>query len=179
MLQNTIIETLIVVSPHVCNAVSDQFESTNEMTLGDAQRLLWELSDLPPTTTTPQQRQNLISALDWLTSRTEYHTFGICADSLWSAVNALEGYTSHFNYNLPKELVGLKKSCPPDDSLISSEVGVYLKFNPRTYRYKIDTYIGRDRGVLITFQSDFEGDYLGTHGHFPLDLFDGMEPEPD
>ena len=46
MVQNTITEPLTLVSPHVCNAVSDQFESTNEMTLDDAQRLLWELSDL-------------------------------------------------------------------------------------------------------------------------------------
>ncbi len=150
------------------------------MTADDAQRLLWELSDLPPQTLTVNQRQDLINALDWLTSRSEYHTFGICADSLWLALNALGGYASHFNYNIPVELGRLKEANPDNQQPSSStEVGVYLKFNPRTYRYKIDTYVGRERGVLITFQSDFESDYLGTHGYFPLDLFDMIDNLPD
>ncbi|MEI6428540.1 MAG: DUF1824 family protein [Pseudanabaena sp. ELA607] len=181
MVQSITPEISTLVTPHACNQVSDQFEppTTNEMTANDAQRLLWELSDLPSTSLTSNQRQEIIQALDWLTSCSEYHTFGICADSLWLALHALEGYALHFHYGIPKELVRLKEASHQDSPLVSSEVGVYVKFNPRTYRYKIDTYVGRDRGVLITFQSDFEGDYLGTHGHFPLDLFDVIDPMVD
>ena len=132
---------------------------SNNLTIADAERVLWELSDLDLETATPDRRSQICEALDYLTKQADYHIFGICAETTHEAVQALQNYADHFHYELPKS------------DLPAIADGVYIKYNPRSRRYHTENYKGAYRGVLISFHTDFTDGYSGTHGHFPLDLF--------
>jgi hypothetical protein len=132
---------------------------SNNLTINDAERILWELSDLDNETATLDHRSQICEALDYLTSQADYLIFGVCADTVAEALLVLKKYTSYFHYELPSG----------DLPLIND--GVYLKYNPRRPRYHCDSYKGNYRGVLLSFHTDFTDGYSGTHGHFPLDLF--------
>jgi hypothetical protein len=132
---------------------------TNNLTIADAERILWELSDLDPAIADASSRLQICEALDYLTKQADYHIFGICADRTETAVKSMRAYATHFRYELP------------DTQLPSIDDGIYLKYNPRRLRYHADSYGGQYRGVLISFHTDFADGYSGTHGHFPLDLF--------
>jgi hypothetical protein len=131
----------------------------NILTIADADRILWELSDLDQESATTERRSQITEALDYLTQQADYHIFGICADNIEQALKSLQNYATHFQYQLPEA----------DSPMIDD--GVYLKYNPRSRRYHFDNYKGSYRGVLISFHTDFTDGYSGTHGHFPLDLF--------
>ena len=132
---------------------------SNNLTIADAERILWELSDLDAETATPDRRLQICESIDFLTKQSDYHIFGICAENTAAALQTLKNYAFHFRYDLPEEEL-------PDIS-----DGVYLKYNPRRRRYYSDNYKGDYRGVLLSFHTDFTDGYSGTHGHFPLDLF--------
>ena len=132
----------------------------NDLTIADAERILWELSDLDPISATPERCTQIREALDYLTKESDYHIFGVCANTIDDALQALHSLANHFNYELP-----------PASDLPAIADGVYLKYNPRRPRYHFDNYKGAYRGVLISFHTDFSDGYSGTHGHFPLDLF--------
>ena len=132
---------------------------TNHLTIADAERILWELSDLDSDSIVLEQRHQICAALDYLTRQADYHIFGICADRTETAVKSLREYANHFQYELP------------DTPLPNIDNGIYLKYNPRSRRYHTDSYQGQYRGVLISFHTDFTDGYSGTHGHFPLDLY--------
>jgi hypothetical protein len=132
---------------------------SNNLTIVDAERVLWELSDLDIDTATLERRSQICEALDYLTRQADYHIFGICAETTEEAFQALQNYAAHFRYELPET-----------DLLVIAD-GVYLKYNPRSRRYYSDNYKGTYRGVLLSFHTDFTDGYSGTHGHFPLDLF--------
>ncbi|MFN5613894.1 MAG: DUF1824 family protein [Pseudanabaena sp.] len=132
---------------------------SNNLTIADAERILWELSDLDQESATSERRSQICEALDYLTKQADYHIFGICADTTAEALQALQNYADHFRYELPNA----------DLSAIID--GVYLKYNPRSRRYHLDNYKGAYRGVLISLHTDFTDGYSGTHGHFYLYLF--------
>lgn len=132
---------------------------SNNLAIADAERILWELSDLDQESATSERRSQICEALDYLTKQADYHIFGICADTTAEALQALQNYADHFRYELPNA----------DLSAIID--GVYLKYNPRSRRYHLDNYKGAYRGVLISLHTDFTDGYSGTHGHFSLDLF--------
>ena len=133
---------------------------SNNFTIADAERILWELSDLDQTSATLERRTQICEALDYLTKESDYHIFGVCADNTHDALQSLQSFSNHFHYDLPP--------CPDLPAIAD---GVYIKYNPRRPRYHIDNYKGTYRGVLISFHTDFSDGYSGTHGHFPLDLF--------
>ncbi len=132
---------------------------SNNLTVADAERILWELSDLDQVSATTERRSQIREALDYLTKQADYHIFGICADTTDEALQSLKSYAANFRYELP------------ESDLIAIADGVYLKYNPRSRRYHLDNYKGTYRGVLLSFHTDFTDGYSGTHGHFPLDLF--------
>ena len=132
---------------------------SNNLTVADAERILWELSDLDVESATTERRSQIREALDYLTKQADYHIFGICADTTAAALQSLKSYAANFRYELP------------DADLPAITDGVYLKYNPRSRRYHLDNYKGTYRGVLLSFHTDFTDGYSGTHGHFPLDLF--------
>jgi len=132
---------------------------SNNLTIADAERILWELSDLDIETATLDRRSQICQALDYLSKLADYHIFGVCAENTESALQSLQNYAAHFRYELP------------DADLSAIAGGVYIKYNPRSRRYHSDNYKGVYRGVLLSFHTDFADGYSGTHGHFPLDLF--------
>lgn len=132
---------------------------SNNLTVADAERILWELSDLDVASATIERRSQIREALDYLTKQADYHIFGICADTTDVALQSLKSYAANFRYELPEA------------DLPAIAEGVYLKYNPRSRRYHLDNYQGTYRGVLISLHTDFTDGYSGTHGHFPLDLF--------
>jgi hypothetical protein len=132
---------------------------SNNLTIADAERLLWELSDLDIETATLDYRSQICESLDYLTKLADYHIFGVCAETTEQALQALQNYAAHFRYELPEA------------NLPAIADGVYIKYNPRIRRYHLDNYKGAYRGVLLSFHTDFADGYSGTHGHFPLDLF--------
>jgi hypothetical protein len=132
---------------------------SNNLTVADAERILWELSDLDIESATAERRSQIREALDYLTKQADYHIFGICADTTDAALCSLQSYAANFRYELPEA------------NLSAIADGVYLKYNPRSHRYHADNYKGTYRGVLLSFHTDFTDGYSGTHGHFPLDLF--------
>jgi Domain of unknown function (DUF1824) len=136
-------------------------KSTSTMTSLDAETLLRNHEDLGAAATA-EQRESIGQALQVLTNAADYHIFGVCADSQPAGLDALQAYARHFGYDLGEAF---------DRQFSPISGAVYLKFNPRTQRCLADTYLGTYRGVLVSFQSDFEDGYRGTHGHFPLDLF--------
>ena len=132
---------------------------SNNLTIADAERVLWELSDLDIDSATLERRSQISEALDYLTKQSDYHIFGICANTTDEALQSLQNYAAHFRYELP------------ESNLSAIADGVYIKYNPRSRRYHSDNYKGAYRGVLISFHTDFTDGYSGTHGHFPLDLY--------
>jgi Domain of unknown function (DUF1824) len=128
----------------------------------DAEALLRGHEDLGAAATMAQ-RENIRRALQVLTNAADYHIFGVCADSQSVGLDALQAYARHFSYELAETF---------KQQFSSVNGAVYLKFNPRTQRCFTDVYSGTYRGVLVSFQSDSESGYSGTHGHFPLDLFE-------
>jgi hypothetical protein len=132
---------------------------SNNLTIADAERVLWELSDLDIDSATLERRSQISEALDYLTNQSDYHIFGICANTTDEALRVLQNYAAHFRYEL------LESNLP------AIADGVYIKYNPRSRRYHSDNYKGAYRGVLISFHTDFTDGYSGTHGHFPLDLY--------
>ncbi|MCG9889754.1 MAG: DUF1824 family protein [Thermosynechococcaceae cyanobacterium MS004] len=115
---------------------------------------------------TAEQRETIRQALHELAQAADYQIFGFCAENQATAIAALSQYAQHFSYKLSDTLIA---------EIPSLEGAVYLKFNPRTQRCFADVYTGTYRGALVSFQSDFSEGYSGTHGHFPLDLYEGFE----
>ncbi len=126
-----------------------------------AEKVLWDLKDLDHTATA-EQRTEIQAALQTLTTTTDYHILGVCAEQQSAGFQALQSYAQHFGYLLTDAM---------GQELPEITGAVYLKFNPRSQRLYVDTYNGTYRGVLVSFQSDLAEGYSGTHGHFPLDLF--------
>jgi Domain of unknown function (DUF1824) len=131
------------------------------MTIQAAERVLLELKDLDVNANI-EQRDRIQYALATLMPSSDYQIFGVCASSQAEGVQALESYAEYFGYLL---IPGTTESLP------QTEGSVYLKYNPRNRSCYVEGYTGTYRGVLISFQSDFEDGYKGTHGHFPLNLF--------
>jgi Domain of unknown function (DUF1824) len=131
------------------------------MTSQSAEALLRNHEDLGAAATAAQ-RATICEALQVLTNAADYHIFGVCADSQTVGLDSLQAYARYFGYELAETFA---------QQFPSVSGAVYLKFNPRTQRCLADSYSGTYRGVLVSFQSDFEDGYSGTHGHFPLDLF--------
>jgi Domain of unknown function (DUF1824) len=127
-----------------------------------AEKILIDLRDLDANATAEQCNQ-LRGSLATLAKATDYQMFGVCAAEQSIGLAALASYAQHFGYELP----------PEDLPTITGPV--YLKFNPRSSRCYVDTYQGEYRGVLVSFQSDLADGYSGTHGHFPLELFEMFE----
>jgi Domain of unknown function (DUF1824) len=131
------------------------------MTIPEADQALRKLQDLGAAASI-EQRESIRQCLQILTKAADYHTIGMCADNQTIGLTALQSYAKYFGYDITADLV---------TALPTVNGSVYLKFNPRSNRLYIDTYQGDYRGGLVSFQSDLADGYNGTHGHFPLDLF--------
>ncbi len=131
------------------------------MTIPEADQALRKLQDLGAGASI-EQRAAIRQSLQILTEAADYHTIGMCADDQAIGLTALHSYAKYFGYDITADLA---------TALPTISGSVYLKYNPRSNRLYIDTYQGDYRGGLVSFQSDLADGYNGTHGHFPLDLF--------
>jgi Domain of unknown function (DUF1824) len=127
----------------------------------EAVAALTQLQDLA--SATPEQQTTILGSLEALSQVADYQLIGICAESQAAGLAAVHCYAQYFDYQIDPQLVA---------DLPQITGAVYLKFNPRSNRLHLDVYQGIYRGGLISFQSDLAEGYSGTHGHFPLNIFD-------
>ncbi|MFM7447997.1 MAG: DUF1824 family protein [Leptolyngbyaceae cyanobacterium] len=132
---------------------------TDCLTLDQAQVLLrrFTLIDLIQPDQLPDCHQ-IQAALSQIQAHSDYQIFGICADTVEQAAEALTAYLQAFDYDGAPALPVLPGP-------------VYVKYNPKTGRSHVDNYTGSDRGVLVSCQSAYDRDVNETFGYLPLDLF--------
>ena len=104
------------------------------------------------------EKSQIIEALKQVQAKSDYQLFGILADDYEQAIAALKDYATAFEHPVP-------------DSPEKLDGPIYLKYNPGTKLCYCDTYKGEHRGVLVSFQSDFEDGVNEMFGHFPVDLY--------
>lgn len=129
-----------------------------KLTRTEAENLLKAMSDRQEATGTEWQKLRL--ALLVLQDYSEFQIFGICAASSAIAARSLRQYLSAFEYEYPD--FGRHHLSRP----------VYWKYNSRNRQLYGQAYSGKYEGVVISYHSNFSDDYSGTHGHFPLDLWE-------
>ena len=106
------------------------------------------------------EKQALRQAITLVCRESESENFGICAETIQEAQQALASYLQALGYgNLVLNPLG-EPSGP-----------VYVKFNTQKQSLYLDGYDGPYRGVLIACQSESVA-INGTYGYFPLDLFE-------
>lgn len=106
----------------------------------------------------PRVKPHLIDALKQVQAQSDYQIFGILADTYEEAIATLADFAIAFGYQIPENPASAN---PP----------IYLKYNPSSRLCYCNTYEGEHRGVLISFQSDFDDGLNDMFGHFPLDLY--------
>ena len=104
------------------------------------------------------EKSQIIEALKQVQVKSDYQLFGILADNYEQAIAALKDYATAFGHPVPTSPEKL-------------DGPIYLKYNPGTKLCYCDTYKGEHRGVLVSFQSDFEDGVNEMFGHFPVDLY--------
>ncbi|MEM9137777.1 MAG: DUF1824 family protein [Cyanobacteria bacterium P01_F01_bin.42] len=106
----------------------------------------------------PRVKPYVIEALEQIKAESDYQIFGILTDTYEEAIATLAEFAAAFGYAVP-------------DRPEPAEPPIYLKYNPASRLCYCNTYEGDHRGVLISFQSDFEDGLNAMFGHFPLDLY--------
>ncbi|MFZ9737287.1 MAG: DUF1824 family protein [Prochlorotrichaceae cyanobacterium] len=122
--------------------------------------LLRSYSCLAPKPVSPAEKVPLQKAIAAVLERSEGLNFGICADTVDQALQALCRYLRGLGYDVDLAEI-------PEHSIAGA---AYLKYSLQRQAFYFDDYVGEYRGVLISCQGDDE--IAGTYGHFPLDLFD-------
>jgi hypothetical protein len=110
---------------------------------------------------TADEKAQVIRALRFLVDQSDFQTYGVCADTVDSGLQALKDY-----------LAGLGHDVDADPSKTENADGaVYIKYNLRNGQCYLDGYPGTARGVLVTCHGCEDEAANGTYGHLPLDLF--------
>ena len=134
-------------------------QSSTNLTVQEAQNLLKPFNCLEGKTVNSESEKVLLrQALLLLVEVSDYQILGICADSTAEGLLALKSYS---------EALG----CESNVELTPIDSPVYIKFNPKTGLCYLDSYTGTHRGVLVSYQSAYEGGINEMYGHLPLDLF--------
>ena len=113
----------------------------------------------PKTIASDAEKQSLRQAIVHIVTVSDAQNFGICADTVAEALQALNRYLSHLGYNTVSEI----------SSEYAPDTAIYLKYSSQKASYYIDRYEGDYRGVLLSCQGSDE--VTGTYGYFPLNLF--------
>ena len=136
-----------------------------QLSFGEAQKVLagFNGSDVIPPLS-PEQRDLIRRSLQVLAQETDFCIFGICADTLDSALLSLNQYTEALGYILP--------GGPDRRGTVEGQNGVYVKCNIQSGLFYASPYDNDYRGVLLSYQSPEHPDLLPLYGHFALDLFE-------
>ena len=110
------------------------------------------------------EKERLRDSLILVTILAESENIGVCADNPAQGFAALESYLKAFGYKVSFD----------QNAFPTVEDPVYIKFNSQKMSHYLDSYTGDYRGVLVSCQSE-DDSIAGTYGHFPLDLFMGVE----
>jgi hypothetical protein len=144
--------------PFLSEFMSTQ-NSTN-LTVQEAQKLLKPFNCLEGQSVNSASEKALLrQAVLLLAENSDYQILGICADTVAQGLSALKNYSEALGYE-------------PNLDLPSVDGSVYIKFNPKTGLCYLDSYTGTHRGVLVSYQSAYEGRINEMYGHLPLDLFE-------
>jgi hypothetical protein len=112
-----------------------------------------------------QQYPPIRAALMALTQVSDYATLGVCADHWEEGMKSLRSYLEGLGYSGPVDGPHVLQEGQPQASC-------YLKYNTRRQTLYLEPYGRKYRGVLVCFQSDYANGFVGTYGHFPLNLFE-------
>ncbi|HEY9634067.1 MAG TPA: DUF1824 family protein [Coleofasciculaceae cyanobacterium] len=135
-------------------------ESSTNLTVDEAQQLLKPFNCIEGKSVNSESEKALLrQALLLLTQHSDYQILGICADTMAQGLSALKTYSEALGYD-------------PNLDLSPIDGSVYVKFNPKTGLCYLDSYTGTHRGVLVSYQSSYDGQINEMYGHLPLDLFE-------
>jgi hypothetical protein len=135
-------------------------QNSTSLTVQEAQGLLKPFNCIAGKTVNSESEKTLLcQALLLLVELSDYQILGICADTAPQGLSALKTYSEALGYQ-------------PNLDLASVEGPVYIKFNPNTDLCYLEPYSGTHRGVLVSYQSAYEGGINEMYGHLPLDLFE-------
>lgn len=134
-------------------------QNSINLTLQSAQELLQSFNCLEGKTVSSESEKDLIrQALLLLTKHSDYQIFGVCADTTTQGLAALKNYAEALGYK-------------PNLDITPIDGPVYIKNNPKSGLFYIDSYTGAHRGVLVSYQSSESEGINQMYGHLPLDLF--------
>lgn len=136
----------------------------DHLTIESAQTLLASFNCQESTIQSTSQPDLIAQALLLLTSLSDYHNLGICADTAAQGLSALQSYLS-----------ALGEEVTINSDITAFKDAVYIKFNGQNQKYYLDSYTGKYRGVLVSCQSSRYESINGTYGYLPLDLFVSYE----
>jgi hypothetical protein len=153
-----------VLSP--TESIAGPMPEVASLTFSEAHALLKQIdcgrvSSIYPSTHPWNDRQRLQMALQFVTERSDYQIFGVCADSYQQGIEALSSYLSALGYTT-------KPTLQPIQGFQGS---VYIKFKPNSDACYVESYTGSHRGVLVSCQSYYADGISEMYGHLPLDLF--------
>ena len=135
-------------------------QNSTNLTVEEAQKLLKPFNCIEGKSVNSEAEKALLrQALLLLAERSDYQILGICADTVAQGLAALKTYSEALGYK-------------PDLDLATVEGSVYIKFNPKKGLCYLESYTGSHRGVLVSYQSSYEGQINDMYGHLPLDLFE-------
>lgn len=135
-------------------------ESSTNLTVDEAQQLLKPFNCIEGKSVNSESEKALLrQALLLLTQHSDYQILGICADTMAQGLSALKTYSEALGYD-------------PNLDLSPIDGSVYVKFNPKIGLCYLDSYTGTHRGVLVSYQSSYDGQINEMYGHLPLDLFE-------
>jgi len=135
--------------------------STN-LTVEEAQKILKGFNCIESKPVAASEKALIREALLLLASFSDYQILGVCADTSAQGLLALKTYSEALGYEAILDLTPVQGS-------------VYIKFNPKTGLCYLDSYSGKHRGVLVSYQSSQQESINEMYGHLPLDLFEAME----
>lgn len=135
-------------------------QNSTNLTVEEAQKLLKPFNCTEGKSVNSESEKALLrQALLLLAERSDYQILGICADTATQGLSALKTYSEALGYK-------------PNLDLPTVEGPVYIKFNPKKGLCYLESYTGSHRGVLVSYQSSYEGQINDMYGHLPLDLFE-------
>lgn len=134
-------------------------QNLTNLTVQAAQEFLKPFNCLEGKAVNSESERKLIrQALVLLTKHSDYQIFGVCADTTTQGLTALKNYAEALGYK-------------PNFDITPIDGPVYIKHNPNTGLFYLDSYTGIHRGVLVSYQSSDDEGINEMYGHLPLDLF--------
>ena len=132
------------------------------LTLQNAHNILVGFNDMQPKHIhSDLEAQQVRAAVLCLAKASDYQILGVLADSFAQGWQALSSYTKALGVGIPPQMQPVPGP-------------VYFKFNFQSGRCYVEPYTGQDRGVLVSYHSDYDGDPNDMYGHLPWDLFMDM-----